>query len=620
MTPTSCYTKETRFFEDVFINWVAALILQRIYIPDSAGKAGDLYSDSFDKDRVLCGRIWSNNRLSFNTLLNSFSIEKWKKYTQINNLTFTVFASVDSEISIEVYHAFLLDGSISVQPVAVSINSKIILNESEGRKEKEIKACFQELPDCGILYPVICFGNAEQIYDGYYETAIEEYQLNDVHLAIGICTFKREQCLKKITDKIEKIWESSRSCLTKESLSVYIVDNGNTLDTDAVSKRGMKIFPNKNAGGSSGFARAMMEAASTVNDENTHLIVMDDDIELPDHTLDTTYSLLRLLRREYLHCVIGGNMMDLQEKFRLCESGAYYHIPRYSAQIYGRERDLRNLKELLLNEQEKKVNYTGWWYACIPIPIIRKIGLPMPFFIHFDDIEYGMRLEEGSFISLNHIFVWHPSVIGKAPPWDRYYVRRNSLIMNTSGKEKCSRERIAALETLVILRDLFRYRYEEVEYELLAIRDYCEGPLKMAEEDASLKHPFIKAYQSSVTVNIADIKKKIRKKCIYRRMSVADYLRQVISFYLPEDKEPCFVNRTNDWLPFRTGTLFERYKNEKTVRVLKRDRKRSVKLFFSYLRIMCLFSAKYDVLCDEWGKEKGSLCSEESWAKLLYGI
>ena len=54
----------------------------------------------------------------------------------------------------------------------------------------------------------------------------------------------------------------------------------------------------------------------------------------------------------------------------------------------------------------------------------------MPFFIHGDDIEYGLRLNH-SFILLNGIGVWHESFENKYQPVNIYYDTRNYLIINT---------------------------------------------------------------------------------------------------------------------------------------------------------------------------------------------
>ncbi|MEI3199181.1 MAG: hypothetical protein V8S12_01795 [Lachnospiraceae bacterium] len=60
-----------------------------------------------------------------------------------------------------------------------------------------------------------------------------------------------------------------------------------------------------------------------------------------------------------------------------------------------------------MNEQELATEYTGWWYTCIPLRCIDNDNLPLPIFIHRDDVEYGLRVGKKKFIFLNGIGVWH---------------------------------------------------------------------------------------------------------------------------------------------------------------------------------------------------------------------
>ncbi len=55
------------------------------------------------------------------------------------------------------------------------------------------------------------------------------------------------------------------------------------------------------------------------------------------------------------------------------------------------------------------VDFNGWWLCLIPTACMKQIGLSMPAFIKFDDIEYGLRAKEHGFhtVSLPGVAVWH---------------------------------------------------------------------------------------------------------------------------------------------------------------------------------------------------------------------
>lgn len=90
--------------------------------------------------------------------------------------------------------------------------------------------------------------------------------------------------------------------------------------------------------------------------------------------------------------------------------------------------DLRKRDALLRNTESQNWDYGGWWYCCIPVSAIREKGLPLPVFIHRDDIEYGIRM--GKLMTLNGIGVWHEAVTKKLPQIGEYYDIRNMAILN----------------------------------------------------------------------------------------------------------------------------------------------------------------------------------------------
>ena len=80
-----------------------------------------------------------------------------------------------------------------------------------------------------------------------------------------------------------------------------------------------------------------------------------------------------------------------------------------------------------MNENEG-AEYGGWWFACYPMDFVEK-NRPMPFFLHCDDVEYGLR-HGGTPIILNGIQVWHETCEYRQSPVVAYYDTRNTLFVN----------------------------------------------------------------------------------------------------------------------------------------------------------------------------------------------
>ena len=79
-----------------------------------------------------------------------------------------------------------------------------------------------------------------------------------------------------------------------------------------------------------------------------------------------------------------------KKKKKMCirdryESGARWNCGNIEA--LKMNYDLSKVIDVVRNEVEEKIEYTGWWYSCIPFSQIREKNLPLPLFLHRDDIE-----------------------------------------------------------------------------------------------------------------------------------------------------------------------------------------------------------------------------------------
>ena len=92
--------------------------------------------------------------------------------------------------------------------------------------------------------------------------------------------------------------------------------------------------------------------------------------------------------------------------------------------------DSSALNSLLL---EDSVDYGAFWFFAFSKEVVDNIGLPLPFFIKIDDMEYGLRVKEylnRPIVAFPSIAVWHEPFYAKNPGWDGYYCMRNMLVTN----------------------------------------------------------------------------------------------------------------------------------------------------------------------------------------------
>lgn len=421
--------------------------------------------------------IFKNRKSSllFDTYFNSFSIEKWNKYTKLQ----------------DVYIRLRLNGKFKITLInRTKIHDDVfenILKETvfESNSIENIELMFDSFDKKGIYTFKIEALECDSIfYGGEYFTKISENELKNVKIAIDICTFGREKFIERNLNILkESILENPKSILYNK-LKVYIADNGKTLDIDKLATNDIHIFPNKNVGGAGGFTRGLIEILNG-NEGITHALIMDDDIIIEPASIEKTYVFLSLRKDKYDDLFIGGSMLRLDDQYTQIENGARWNAGNIDSLKHGL--DLRNCDAVIHNEIEEYTEYNAWWYCCIPMSIVTEENLPLPIFIRGDDLEYGLRNIK-HIVNLNGICVWHEPFENKYSSFLHYYILRNMLIDNAIHVENYSKWSFIKLFFKRITREMAYYRYKNVDLMYKAVEDFYKGIDWLKETDGELLH------------------------------------------------------------------------------------------------------------------------------------
>ncbi|MBE6588774.1 MAG: hypothetical protein E7643_01220 [Ruminococcaceae bacterium] len=407
--------------------------------------------------------IEEGTTLSAFTYFNSFSIGKWRKYTQLSNLKLRL--TLEGEFSIHVRHARKMDNEIKDVIIA---ERRAVTN---GREDVTLDVPVDN--DVGLYYFVLrAISDDAKLFGGAYETDVDEAALPDVKLAIGICTFKREKYVAANMEMFRRhILENPFSPMYGK-LEIFISDNSQTLD-ESIETDQIHIFKNKNLGGSGGFTRSMIEVMKVKEEKNfTHIMMMDDDVGLNPHSIIRTYALLQLLKPEHKDAFIGGHMLKIDAKHIQSEAADHWDIVTHHPVKYNYNLEKEDM--LIKNEIEDSVNYLGWWYCCMPISVLNDNNLPLPIFIKRDDIEFGLR-NGRKFITLNGICVWHEPFEYKYATYLEYYYFRNMCIMNSRHRLSFTKERLISEMRNRVKDFVLRYRFRDAELTMLGIQHYLNG-------------------------------------------------------------------------------------------------------------------------------------------------
>lgn len=447
------------------------LVLQRgIFTGPSPRVSDELYA-------VVKGRS-SRERLSLrlekgatahtNTYFGRFAASYWQRWTTVTDIETTMVLDIAARARVRLVASDIAGHRRIIASADVTAGGPVTLS-----------APLDQYVDGGALWLEFDAVGGEVTVSELTWTAPAPEHVRPV--AIAICTFNRaEDCAHTVAAL------ASDPTVLSAIDAVYVVDQG----TDLVSDRPLyqstrPVFGDKlryirqpNLGGAGGFTRGLYEV-SAVN-AHADVILMDDDILCEPETVLRLNAFANLTTQPTL---VGAQMLFLLNPDYLNVGAEDVHLDKL---MHGQKvpKALRNTSMLKRN-QERRVDagYNAWWTCLIPAEVVAKIGLPIPIFFQWDDVEYGVRAREHGFptVTLPNAAVWHADFYWKDfDDWARYFSTRNSLIV-------CALH--TNLDAKTVTRQLFRnlaeylvaMQYGLAHTTLQGIEDFLEGPKILAD-------------------------------------------------------------------------------------------------------------------------------------------
>lgn len=423
--------------------------------------------------------------VDFFTYFNACSLAKWKKYGGIKRV-YLHLEFANEAINKEYACTIQFFGRSYLDSVASSLASGVRLTSTMGKTKENGSLVFDLLiPETD--YEVIGFAldvrGGVVLDKAYYYARIAEEQINSVKIALCTTTFLKEDYIIPNIELVKNEVLAADDVIAR-NFHMFVIDNGRTLDAEALSDEGVTVLPNPNVGGSGGFARGMMEAMK--HDENfTHVLLMDDDVSVSTESLRRTFNLLSLATGKYKNAFINGAMLVAEEPNRQFEDVSYVVNSGAYSSVKSNKYYMDQQQYIVRNEHidvEVPKAYGAWWFSCIPVSAIKQVGLPLPLFVRCDDVEYGMRAKP-IYMTMNGICVWHDGFMGRSrASVDSYQYVRNFLIM--IAMTDCSSQDLFMLRMERALRLQLRVMsYDAADLILDGIADYLKGPDYFASLD-----------------------------------------------------------------------------------------------------------------------------------------
>lgn len=432
------------------------IVLQTIVIPKEQCEYKELYYRLKGLGTINDGCLILQKKAILSTLtyMNSFDSWAWNKYTGIDRWKLAL--SVLGRFVLRLYH--WEDGK------------KIVIEKEIIAKSREsVSIDFKQLQNSNLIFFEIEALETTYVYKAEYRAEITNREVEPVHLSLLICTYKRKKELKKSLAVFNNSKFLDKNSPYYGGASLRIIDNASELPI--IQKEFIKLYHNPNTGGSGGFTRGIIESRK---DESTygisHVVFMDDDAVVEEESFYRLYALLSLLKPCYQNEVVAGRMFDLNKGYMQYTASEVWN--KGDIRHVGFKRDMRKIKELSWMNRSLG-QYSGWWFACYPMSFVRE-ETPLPFFLHCDDVEYGLR-HGGTPIVLNGIQVWHETYENRRTPFISYYDTRNTMIVNTIYYQYQSEDEILIKWYLNLIYAWRGKEYYKMYPSLIALKDYLKG-------------------------------------------------------------------------------------------------------------------------------------------------
>lgn len=389
--------------------------------------------------------LFQGGALLSNTYFNSISIGKLKKYTQIKQLSFSLRFCGKIRLTWKTKH--LQQADITLQE---------ILLQAEYMSTQTIPLEFWPSLQAGMLFFEIHALSDTEIEDFCYET--EQAPLRQIKVGVVITHFNRISATLAALDKLKK----GLLPYLANNLTICVVDNSQNLPEVS----GITIIKNPNLGGAGGFSRGLLYCKEQ---GISHCLFMDDDASCEIESIQRTLFYLSYSLDPKL--AISGAMLREVEPNMQHENGGVFNGLCHSVKCHY---NLLSTRDILLNENEERIDYGAWWFFAFPLAYVSHLAFP--YFVRGDDISFSLA-NDFKIITINGIASWQADFAHKAGPLQLYLDQRNHVMHFLHGLVVNGSDKMLLKTSLILFfLNALTYQYESARACTLAIEDVLKGP------------------------------------------------------------------------------------------------------------------------------------------------
>ena len=422
-------------------------------------------------------RIDAGGRTSFATYLNAFPASYWRRFTPVREITLRVLTTGPG--TLVVYRS-------SARGAVARVTSCRL----DGVGTQHLVLPLTSFVDGGWYWFDLVAGSEPLVLDAaeWCVPAAGRAEPTAPHrtpsrITIGITTFDRPASCAALLTQLGRAPELDD--LVDE---VVVVDQGDRLVSDdpgfddarqSLTGR-LRVIRQPNLGGSGGFSRAMLETLDAGRSD--HVLLLDDDVVAEPEGIARAVAFTRHASRP---TVVGGHMFSMHERSVL---HAYAEVVRpwqfrwapAAPSVHDHDLARWNLRSTPWMHRRIHADYTGWWMCLIPTSVLRDVGLSMPFFIKWDDAEFGLRASAAGHptVSLPGAAVWHVPWTDKddSTDWQAYFHARNRLVAALVHSRYDHGGRLVRESLAISVKHVLAMQYSAAALRLKALHDVLAGP------------------------------------------------------------------------------------------------------------------------------------------------
>lgn len=421
--------------------------------------------------------IGAESEVSFATYFNAFPASYWRRWSTLENVVLHIELSGAGRV--DVYRTKATGARITVGGTQFSGANAVI----------EFEIGLDAFEDGGWIWFDITSDTEVAVHNaGWYAPTAAPGRAS---ITVGIPTFNRpNDCVNALKAL------ASDPLVDKVITAVIVPDQGIKKVKDhpewaAASgplEGRLRVHDQPNLGGSGGYSRVMYEALKNTDCEQ--ILYMDDDIRIEPDSILRALALSRFAKSPML---VGGQMLNLQEPSHLHVMGEMVNRDNFmwsKAPFAEYDHDFAKFALDDIEQDRSKllhrridVDFNGWWMCMIPRAVAEELGQPLPLFIKWDDVEYGLRANEHGYgtASMPGTAIWHMAWSDKddAIDWQAYFHLRNRLVVAALHWDNPIRGLLAS-SLKATLKHLLCLEYSTVAIQNQAIDDFLAGPEHIA--------------------------------------------------------------------------------------------------------------------------------------------